>query len=994
MLTGDEPTDDPAASWLRGRRLWWGVPVRIDLLGPLAVQDEAGAVLSPGGPKQRAALALLALNVGRVVSLDALVDGIWGDDPPESALNSLQVYVHGLRKALGSADVIVRQDPGYRLNASVATDVGRAEDLRDQARAARDAGDLAATAEAYERLEGLWRGDPLADLATMPFATYVAVQLLEAHLADLEAATEVALELGRHREVLPRLEQLVATYPMREAFWAQLMLALYRSDRQGDALTAFRRAREALADELGVDPGPTLRELESAVLRQESWLDAPAVSDTPAATSAPLEHDVPRPPHAVIGRDGVIAEVVESLRGGARLVSLIGTGGIGKTRTAVAVAHELLDEFDTVRVVDLASATNADDLLRDLASSFGVPPDDSDMATIAGMLAGRRTLLVLDNLEQVAGAGMAVAALLADLSELSLVVTSRRPLRISAERLVQLEPLDADAGRQLFEDRAALLRADFRVDDSNRADVDELCRRLDGLPLALEIAAARVRLLTPHDMLARLDAGLEKLGAGQADLPDRQRTLTATVAWSLDLLEPAARDLCARLAIFDGGFTAAAAVSVCGTDDPDAVLDGIEALIDASLVVPMGGVGQARFRQFGTVREHARSLLSDTDSDRLRTAHATYFVGHAAELATGLDGPEHERAMDELEREGPDVLAAIDALAAAGALAEVSGVIGALTPWWVASGRLNDGLALVETALALPGAETDPTLLTSRGILTYHLTDWPAATERLRVALSHVGPGTIEAARIECHLGAALLVTGEPEAGAAHAAAALEQAVAEGWDDVHVLALSALAIAAAIGGNFATERSRYHERLALVRARGDRARTVDTLSTLAEIDVDEGDWDSARDHAAEALSLVGSSMTAERRDTLVVLARIALAQDDVAAARSHLADALETSVGLGQPLGLAQVLRTASGLAAASGRHAEGARLVGASEALRESLVISDDVEVDLAGFADAVKEALPDARYDEEVATGRSLARADVLALAEGLVSGSSSAS
>lgn len=977
--------------------------MRISLLGPLAVEADDGSAVPVGGPKQRAVLAVLALNGGRVVPTDTLVDGIWGEEPPASVLNSLQVYVHGLRKALGDPSLITNEPPGYRLAMPpVTTDVMEVQELRERARASAAEGDPRSAVAHLVAAQALWRGEPLADLRAMDFTTYVAVEMTESRLADLELTMDLRLALGEHREVLAPLEKLLAEHPTRERLWCQLLLALYRSDRQGDALTAFRRARSALADELGVDPGPSLRDLELAILRQDPELDlAPLAPVQGVAASAeplraPLTTRLPSSPHPLVGRDEQVGQVVASLRAAqARLVTITGPGGMGKTRTALEVARTVQDDFDTVLFVELATAVDGAGVLLELGSVLGLPPDDSSATAVTEILAGRRTLLVLDNLEQVTGAGTVVAGLLGEVEGAVVLATSRSPLRLSMERVHPLASLPPSGAADLFAARATAARPDFRLDDETRADVAALCRRLEGLPLALEMAAARVRLLPPRDILRRLESGLDRLGSGLADLPERQRTLAATAAWSLDLLGEEERALCARLTVFEAGFTIEAAAAVCGTD-PDLVVDGIGTLIDSSLVTPLDTSGEARFRLYDVVCQFAGRQLEDDARSALLDAHAAWFLQWAEERAAHLDGPDHARTIESLTHEEPNLELVLSRTIGLDQADATVRLVMALLPYWTASGRLQRGCSAIDDALEMTGLDDEQraVLRACQGIVNYHLTAWSLAVEQLSTALDVLPAASEIAARVRCHLGAALTVTGDPTAGADHAAVALEQAEAHDWYDVRVLALSALAIAAAISGDFEEETRRYRERLALVRAHGDRARTVDTLSTLAEIDVDEGSWESARRHAEEALSLVGPEMAAEGRDTLVVLARIALSQQDLEAATRFLVDALETSIGLGQAFGLAQVLRTTAGLAGALGLAHQAARLVGASDRLREDVVISDEVEVDLAGYAEDVRRSLPPAVHDEETEAGRSLTRDDAVALARQVLSGSSTAS
>lgn len=964
--------------------------MKVSLLGPLVAHDDAGVALRLGGPKQRAVLALLALSPGRVLPMDTLVDGLWEEDPPARAVGTIQVYVHGLRKALGDPGLIRNEPPGYLLAPGVTTDVGDLAALRARAEDAEARGDLASALGAVEAAAALWRGAPLADLSGFAFARNAAVELEETRIHDLEELHRLQLDLGRHREVLPRLEALVAEHPTREALWRLLILALYRSERQGDALAAFRRVREALADELGIDPGPGLRDLELAILRQDESLAPPVQPEPAPITVAPVPATVvPRPAHALVGRAQQVADVLALVHNpDVGLVTLIGPGGVGKTRTALEVAHRLVDV--EVVFVDASGAQDADAVLRVAGQALGLTPDASDADGVAERLAGR-ALVVLDNLEQARGAGAFVSDLLARAPGVTVLATSRVALRISAEHVVPVDTLGLADAVDLFAARARAAAPTFSVDD-HRDDVVALCERLDRLPLALEIAAARVRMIAPGAMLERLQSGLDRLGAGLSDLPERQRTIEATVAWSLDLLPVEVRRACARLTVLADGFSMAAAAELVG-DDPDRAVDSLSQLIDSSLALPVEEPGEARFRLFSAVAEVAAREVSPQQRAELERLHAEWYATHLLDTVPALDGPEHERTIRSLVQDDSNLLRALATAVRTGDGELTERLVLGLVPYWIASGRGRVGFDVLTGHVG--ESTSSPVAQAALCLLAYHATDWPAAIQHATEALSGLGQHPELAARVRCHRAAALLVTDQVEEGRAEAERAAREAEVTDVYDVRVLSLSTLAIAAAITGDFEAERELYQRRLALARGHADRARTVDTLGILAEIAVDAGDRDAARRHAAEALDLAADWMPAEQRDLLIVLARLAIADGDLPAAREHLRQALEITGVLGETFGLAQVLRTAAGLALAESRHVVAARLVGASELLLEHTRLAEGVEVDLTGVADAVRVAMTDAHHREELAAGRALHRDDVLRLARDLLAtGSSSAS
>lgn len=958
--------------------------MQITLLGPVTVRGETGEPVPVGGPKPRAVLALLALHAGKVVSVDGLVDAIWEDDPPASARGTIQVYVHAIRKALGDPALVVSQAPGYRLTTpAVSVDLVDLAELREVARRALAAGELTAAQAALDRARGLAVGAPLADLTDYAFARNAAVEISRGMLDDTETWADIGLQLGRHRELLGQLEHLVAAHPTREKLWWCYLVALYRSDRQGDAIAVFRRVREVLADELGIDPGRALRDLEVAILRQDPSLDPPARTSADAQDSPQPRPVFPPPPvpvHPMVGRHDLTSLILDQVTDSAlRLLTVIGPGGVGKTRLSVEVAKVAVADGRAVLFVPLADAVTVEACWHRIGEVVGLAPDASTPAAVADMLNERQALVILDNVEQVVSAAQLVTTLLDTVADATFLVTSRTALRVRAEHVHPLGPLPEAAAQELFLARARGARPGYATTEADRAGVRGLCDRLEGLPLALEIAAARARLFSPGDMLRHLEEGLVAgLGsAGPVDLPERQRSLAATVAWSLDLLSAPVAEFCARLTVFPGSFTAAAAIDVCARSDPSA-LDQLGVLIDSSLVYPLDVPGDARFAMFTIVREFAAGRVAEPDRNELVQRHLARTVDQVEDLVPSLNGHDHHWVQETLDNEEANWVAAM--VAARTHAASADRLAAALTPYWIAAGRVRQGEELIDL---LPGSAT---VTACAGMLAYHLGDWPRAIDRLSSCVGELGDPL--RARAQCHLAAALTVTGEVASGKELA----QQVLADADDyEVRVLSLSATAIAAAIDGDFAEERSRYEQRLALTRGHGDRARTVDTLATLAEIDLDLGDWESARRRLDEAVTLSSAGMIPERRDCLILLGRIAIEQRRLDDAARALAEALALSQRLGESFGLSQTIRTIAGLALTFGQPERAARLVGASDRLRRAVMLGEGVEVDLARFADAVRDRLPAGRYAEEVAAGSSLSRPDLMSLAHQVVSGSS---
>ncbi|MBN0043075.1 winged helix-turn-helix domain-containing protein [Streptomyces actuosus] len=594
--------------------------MRYGILGVTQAEDDHGRPLPVGGPRLRALLAALALRPGRVTAPETLIGDVWADDPPQDAPAALQALVARLRRVLGR-DAVTSEPGGYRLAATEGdVDLHVFERLLRQAAAALGGGDAATAAPALDEALALWRGPALADLPDRTAATRAQALRLEAARARAEAR----LRLGRARDAVPELQELTAAHPYDEPLRALLLRALRDCGRTADALAAYDAARRTLADGLGADPGPELRALHAELLdpaRRSTSAAEPAAGPAPRHLSAGTGNIRPRLT-SFVGREPELAALRSDLRS-ARLVTLVGPGGSGKTRLAEEAAAGIpqawlaelapLDRPEAVpgAVVSALGLRETVLLANDLAGQ-----QDDPVALLVDHCAPRRQLLILDNCEHVVGAAAGLAeTLLTRCPGLTVLATSREPLGVPGEAVRPVAPLRPDQAHRLFRERAATVGPDAGEALSDQDAVAEICRRLDGLPLAIELAAARLRMLTPRQIADRLDDRFRLLTSGSRTVLPRQQTLRAVVDWSWDLLDEPERTMLCEMSVFAGGWDLAAAEAVC--TGPVAELVG--ALVDKSLVVatpyPSGHGRDAspgmRYRMLETIHEYAAERAAE-----------------------------------------------------------------------------------------------------------------------------------------------------------------------------------------------------------------------------------------------------------------------------------------------------------------------------------------------------------------------------------------------
>jgi predicted ATPase/DNA-binding SARP family transcriptional activator len=911
--------------------------VEFRVLGPLEVVGDDGEPVPLGGQRPRALLAALLLDANRPVSVERLIDAVWGESPPASAPNALQVHVHSLRSALGAERILTRP-PGYVV-------VVRPEEL---------------DAERFEHLVtdgrradalALWRGPALADLAAEPFAQAEAARLDERRLTTLEARLEADLDGGRHAEAAAELEALVLVHPHRERLRGQQMLALYRAGRQADALAAYRDARSAL-DELGLEPSPELRALEKRILEQDPTLAAPS-----AAAGADGD---------LVGRERELAAVVGLLgRADVRLITLTGTGGSGKTRLAQAAARAVGDSV----FVDLAPVGDPALVLPSIARSLGIveAPTTPLLDQLAGRLGDSPPLLVLDNLEHLEPSFATIGALLEAVPEVRILATSRIPLHLAGEREYRVPPLPVPAPEEttlatiaanpsvrLYVERAVDAVPAFALGDANAEHVARICRALDGLPLAIELAAARIRVLGPEGTARRLGERLALLTRSSHDLPERQRSVRGAIDWSYELLDGDQQRAFRALGVFAGAVGLDAVEEVVGAPAHD-LLDG---LLDASLVTHAGDPsGEPRFGMLETLRAYAVAELEQRgELDEARRAHAAWYLDVVERAEASRNGGDlAPETLQRLDADHSEILAALAYLTDRDLDATVRLVI-ALREYWRVRGLFDEATLQLERVVErLP----DPAPATARhavggaAFFAYFRGNWDDARS--------YGEQAVEVFR-------------------------------DADDRVWVARTQQmLAGTATSQGDFARARELCREAAAYFRETDNWYGLTLVLGSIAEASRRLGELDAAREAITEALSL----RHRHGDETLyafnvVVLAGLAAQGGDHAEAIALISESLPLGLELKDFNTIPPNLFVAARVAVDTGDADRAALLLGAAETAMRRLG-DQRYELERAEYFDPVDAAAAEVIGAEQVAelraAGRMLEVTEAAALATGIV-------
>jgi predicted ATPase/DNA-binding SARP family transcriptional activator len=715
---------------------------------------------SVSSARQRRLLAALAMAHGNAVSTDRLVDVVWDGDAPPAPSNALQTYVSRLRISLGP-DAVLRRPPGYALALPVDdVDAWRFEALVERARGL-PAGDAL---DVLDEALGLWRGAAYAEFADADFARGESVRLEERRASAESARLDALLRLGRTDEVLTGSLRLIDGDPYRESAWEQRMRALHASGRTRDAVQAYQQYRTRLRDEVGLEPSAELAALERAL-----------VAGPPPTADAPALAPLPAPLTSLVGRDGARDDVAALLATG-RLVTLVGPGGVGKTRLAVEVART---HRSPVSFVELA-VHGPDDVTLVVARACGCPDDGDPLGAVRRRLAGVALLLVLDNCEHVVEPAAAlVDGLLPFCAELRVLATSRMPLGVAGEVVWTVPSLDDAAATQLFRQRAA-------VDAREMSTIGAICAAVDRLPLGIELAAAAARRL-PLDRVA--DGLVAAPGLMATTASGRHRSLDAAVAWSFQLLDDVDQVLFTRLAVFDGGWTLEAAEGVAAVDGLDqmAIAPTLSRLVAASLVTFEPAL--RRYGMLDTIHTFARARLAEADgADAVRQAHLRWSVELARTEGSHLVGPDPGVHASRLRIEYPNLRAALRWALDSNCHAEAAALAHALTEFWAATDA---------------GAE---------------------AMFYVRRVLDHPAPATTERVELTVALSGILSIVGDLEGYSREATAAV--AMARQLQDRHALCRSL------VMGSFSGRRDWAEEALALAEELGDATLAAEALHML------------------------------------------------------------------------------------------------------------------------------------------------------------------
>ena len=858
--------------------------MRFGVLGPLTVWPSTGPAVRVPGRKVRALLADLLIHAPRPISADRLIDDIWAGDPPAKATAALQAKVSQLRLVLercepDSRGLLVFRRPSYVLEVEpAAIDAGVFTALTTRAQGTDDS---RVKATLLADALALWRGPALIDVADEGFAQAAVARLEDQRLVALEDQAEARLALGQHGVLVVELTELVAEHPLRERLRAAQMRALYRSGRQSEAVKSYGALRHRLVEDQGLNPSPELDALHVAILNHDPALDPDA--PVPPVPSAAPGTNLPRPLVRLVGRADAVAELCPRLAS-ERLVTLTGPGGVGKSCLALAAANATVDSFpDGAWLVELAPLARPgnrhvlESVAEAVMATVGIRDETTSRSPVTDRLAAalstRHALLVLDNCEPVidAVAGL-VDGLLRAAPGLHVLATSQLPLGLAGERVWSVPPLDAPSAVELFVERATAAAPGFVLDDANSSTVASICRRLDGIPLALELAATRVRALGVDQVAARLDDRFRLLSSGYRSAPARQQTLRATIDWSWDLLTEPDRALLGCLAVHE-----------TWTFDAVDDIDGLARLVDRSLVTMIDQPDGPRYRMLESVAAYAIERLYERgELTAVEEQHGLYYATLAERADAGLRGRDQRRWLRRLDHDSANLRRALDSACRRGDAALALRLVNA-TAWYLfLRGRLGEARRRVEQALAVD--EGDSPAATARA------TAW---RDSLRLLMGDpADPPTppprfddiddlSQRARAEWFLGFAKSDWGQITTSEALVAQAL--ASCEDHGDVwgRAAALSTRAKQSYIRGDLAAVAPDGEQSLALFRQLGDRWGQLQAMEWLGALAKLAGDYERATALHRDALRIAQAlELWPQAADQMSWLGRIKLQLGD------------------------------------------------------------------------------------------------------------------
>jgi predicted ATPase/DNA-binding SARP family transcriptional activator len=948
-------------------------------------------------------LALLLIHANQVLSTDRILEEIWGDDQPGGGRRTLQVHISKLRRALEpdresrqAAEILVTRSGGYALVVDPdRIDAVRFEHLIERARQVGASQPERASATLSEAL-AMWRGEPYEDFGYESFAQGEIRRLEELKVTAIEDRLEADLATGRHAESVGELRALTQEHPLRERFWRLLMLSLYRSGRQGDALRAYQGARKHLGDELGIEPSPELRRLEEEILFQDPSLQ---LAHEPAG---PL-HNLPARVTTFLGRDEELSRLNQLLPT-ARQVTLIGVGGVGKTSLAIEAARDLAGGLrDGAWLVDLAPLREPDLVVQAVADVLGlgeVRPAEP-LPALADRIRAKQLLLVLDNCEHLVQASAdLVDSLLRTAPGVAVLATSRQALQMPGETIWQVQPLAvpsaddpsgwpaAEAGQydavRLFEARARAAGGDFVLDDVTAPAVVEICRRLDGIPLALELAAAQTAFQSAGEIAGRLTDRLAVVTGGGGTRPARHRTLRSMIEWSYDLLEDSEQALFDRLSVFESDFSVAAAEAVgTGGDTPDQQLvDLLGRLVSKSMVVAAPGHGaETRFRVLETLRDYGRERLEERgETIDARSRHMGFYGDLVEQAEDALRTQPRSAWMNRLQVEYPNIRVALEWSLDNEDIAESARFAGGLSWLWHQRLHTTEGWRWLERMLA--DAPSAPPAVRLRILRPAASASWGIGDLSKAQAICDETVAVARSLGDREGLADGLFARGRVALSQGEAAApsffAESAAVAEELGDRWRRARAQLLVA--VGEPEA--RASLEAGLAVFRAAEDGYFEAVALSLLGRVALAEGDLGEAKRVTGEAISLL--AMLGYRKElpySLYQLSAIHRLEHELAQAAAFGSRALDVAIGFEQSLLISKALMHLAAAASEAGLWTDAARLFGASDAIREGMgatsVTPWERSVGVGDLIAATEEALGPEAFAGESDEGAALSLA-----------------